>query len=268
VKRVDRIRTADGYEIPFVVEGDDDGPALVFAHGLMGTGFVQRLQLAPLVEAGWMVVTFDQRGHGSATPVTDATGYDANAMGRDLWAVVDAAGIERCWIGGGSMGAATSFCAARSQPDRVEGLVQVVPALRDEAHPMVFGFDAIAGVLHDGGIEGLTSALRQLATSAGRDQSDEVFLEELKKHDPASLELALRTVPRWILKDVPSACGGLPFRVVVYGWDEDPIHPLQTARDMAAAAGVDLVELNATDTFTDRTLLGRLLLDSLTKAPA
>ncbi|MEX2538597.1 MAG: alpha/beta fold hydrolase [Actinomycetota bacterium] len=265
---MERVRTADGFEIPFVVEGDDGGQGLVFAHGLMGTGAAQRLQLAPLVETGWKVVTFDQRGHGGATPVTDAAGYDPIAMGGDLWTVADAAGLDRCWIGGGSMGAATSFCAARSKPERVEGLVQCIPALRDEAHPMVFGFDAIAGVLHDGGIEGLIAALRQFATSMGRDESDEVFLSELKSHDPASLELALRNVPRWILDDVPSAFADLPFRVVVFGWDNDPIHPLQTAKDMAASARVDLIELDSVEAFTDRTLLGRLLHDALEKAPA
>jgi pimeloyl-ACP methyl ester carboxylesterase len=265
---VDRVRTSDGYEIPFVVEGPDDGPGLVFAHGLMGTGSMQRMQLAPLVGAGWKIVTFDQRGHGDATPVTDASGYDPVAMGADLWAVADAAGLDRCWIGGGSMGAATSFRAACLQPDRVEGLVQAVPALRDEAHPMVFVFDAIAGVLHDEGVEGLIAALKKLAANVGRDESDEIFLEQLRSHDPGSLELALRSVPRWILEDVPSAFAGVGCRVVVIGWDHDPIHPLQTANEIAAAAGVDLIELDQVEAFTDHGLLGRTLLGSLTKASA
>ncbi len=265
---MERVKTADGYEIPFEVEGPDDGHGLVFAHGLMGTGAMQRMQLAPLVEAGWKVVTFDQRGHGDATAVTDAAGYDPVAMGADLWSVADAAGLDRCWIGGGSMGAATSFRAACLQPDRVEGLIQAVPALRDEPHPMIFVFDAAAGVLHDGGIDGLIAALRQLAASAGRDESDEVFLEQLRSHDPNSLELALRNVPRWILEDVPSAFSELGFRVVVIGWDYDPIHPLQTAKDIASTAAVDLIELDQVEAFTDRGLLGRTLLDSLTKASA
>jgi len=265
---MESVRTSDGYEIPFVVEGPDDGPGLVFAHGLMGTGAVQRLQLAPLVEAGWKVVTFDQRGHGGATPVTHPSGYHPVAMGADLWAVADASGLDRCWIGGGSMGAATSFRASRLQPQRVDGLVQAVPALRDEAHAMIFGFDAIAGVLHDHGIDGLIAALRHLAASAGRDESDEIFLEKLRTHDPDSLELALRNVPRWVLEDVPSAFSELDFRIVVIGWDNDPIHPLQCAKDIAAVAGVDLIELDQIDVFTDRGLLGRTLLASLTKAPA
>ncbi len=265
---MERVKTSDGYEIPFVVEGEDGGPSLVFAHGLMGTGAMQRLQLAPLVDAGWKVVTFDQRGHGDATPVTDAAGYDPVAMGADLWAVADAAGLDHCWIGGGSMGAATSFRAARLHPERVEGLVQAVPALRDEAHPMVFVFDAAAGVLRDDGVDGLIAALRQLAASAGRDESDEIFLEGLRSHDPNSLELALRNVPRWIFEDVPSAFSEFGFRVVAIGWDNDPIHPLQTAKDIATSAGVDLIELDQVEVFTDRGLLGRTLLDTLNRAPA
>jgi pimeloyl-ACP methyl ester carboxylesterase len=80
-------------ELPFVIDGTGDAPHLIFAHGLMGTGAVQRSQLGPLVDAGWTVVTFDQRGHAGATPITDGAMYDPDEMGADLWAVADAAGL-------------------------------------------------------------------------------------------------------------------------------------------------------------------------------
>ena len=114
----------------------------------------------------------------------------------------------------------------------------------------------------------MIAALRQLAASAGRDESDEIFLEQLRTHDPESLELALRNVPRWIFEDVPSAFAQLGFRAVVIGWDNDPIHPLQTAKDIAAAAGAELIELDQVQVFTDRALLGRTLLGALARTPA
>jgi pimeloyl-ACP methyl ester carboxylesterase len=261
------VETSDGIRIPYVVQGDGTGPHLVFAHGLMGTGAIQRAQLSPLVDAGWTVVTFDQRGHADATPIVDAAGFDAVAMGNDLWAVADAAGIDRCWIGGGSMGAATSFRAAVSRPERVEGLVQAVPALRDEPHPMVWGFDAIADVLHDAGMDGFIQTLRRLTESmSGR--VDETFLDEVCTHDPASLETALRAVPRWILDDVPSAFASLRFPVVVMGWNDDPIHPLETAKDLAAAAGVELIQLDQATALAEPTTLGRVLVEQLAGARA
>ncbi len=249
--------------LPSVVEGDGSGPNLVFAHGLMGTGTAQRLQLAPLVAAGWTVATFDQRGHGGAPAITDPAGYDPVAMGEDLWDVADAAGFDRCWIGGGSMGAATSFCAARSNPGRVEGFIQTVPALRDTPHPLIFVFDALADSVRDEGTEGLIALLRKLTADMGRDEEDVIFLEQLRTHDPASIECALRSVPRWILPDVPSAFADFDFPVVVIGWENDPIHPFQTAKDVAAAAGVELVEADQTVVMGDRELFGTLLLEVL-----
>jgi pimeloyl-ACP methyl ester carboxylesterase len=248
-------------KLPFVVDGDGSGPKLVFAHGLMGTGSVQRLQLAPLVEAGWTVATFDQRGHGSAPPVTDPSGYDPDAMGADLWEVADAAGFERCWVGGGSMGAATSFHAVKQQPDRVEGHIVAIPAFRDTSHPLAFVFDALADSVRDGGIEGLIALLRKLAVDMDRADQDEIFLEQLRSHDEASIECALRTVARWILPDVPQAFAGFGFPVVVIGWDADPIHPFGTAKDIAAAARAELLQLDQEVIFGDRELFGRRLLE-------
>jgi 3-oxoadipate enol-lactonase len=252
----------DGYEIPYVVDGDGD-QKLVFAHGLMGTGSSQRLMLAPLVDAGWTVVTFDQRGHGSSSPVTSPAGFDPDAMGADLWAVADAAGFDRCWIGGGSMGAATSFCAARNVPERVAGLIQAVPALRDTPHELVWVFESLADRVRDAGIDGLIELLQQLMVGMGREEQDEIFVAELRTHDASSVELALRTVPTWILPDVPAAFASFPFPVLVQGWDDDPIHPLQTAQDIAAAAGVEVLQLDQNAVIDDRALAGRAMAERL-----
>ncbi|MEX2393092.1 MAG: alpha/beta fold hydrolase [Actinomycetota bacterium] len=249
-------------KLPFVVDGDGSGPKLVFAHGLMGTGAIQRSQMQPLVDAGWTVATFDQRGHADAPPIHDASDNDPVAMGDDLWEVADAAGFDRCWIGGGSMGAATSWCAARSRPERVEGLIQAVPALRDEPHPAIFMFDALAGIVAESGNAGAVATLRKLSEDAGA-PVDEMFLEQLMRHDTKSLETALRSVPRWVLDDVPGGFADVPFPVIVTGWDDDPIHPLQTAKDIAAAAQVELVVTDMAIAREDPSRFGRLLADAI-----
>jgi pimeloyl-ACP methyl ester carboxylesterase len=252
------MRTAqrDGIRLPYTVDGG--GPRrLVFAHGLMGLASLDRIALSPLADDGWTVVTFSQRGHADATPVTDRAGYDPEAMGADLWAVADAAGFDRCWIGGGSMGAATSFRAACAHPERVEGLIQVVPAIRDSEHPLVWVFDVIADQLRDNGMDGFVSFITDFLVDGGAGEEVHDFAEGLRVHDPKSLECALRTVPRWRMADVPSGFADLPFPVVVVGQDNDPIHPLQTARDVAAAAGVELIEVDPAQVQADRTVLGR-----------
>jgi pimeloyl-ACP methyl ester carboxylesterase len=257
------IARSGGYDIVYEVDGD--GPRyLVFAHGLMGTGATQRVMLSPLVDAGWTVVTFNQRGHGSSTPVRDAAGYDPDAMGADLWAVADAAGIDRCWIGGGSMGAATSFCAARNAPGRVEGLIQAVPALKSTPHELAWVFEGLADRVRDAGIEGLIETLTEFGQQMGRTDPDLAFHEELRSHrDASSIELALRTVPNWCIPDIPSALGSLPFPVIVQGWDDDPIHPLPFARQCAEVAGVELLELVQSDVIDDRAAAGRAYVERL-----
>ena len=253
----------DGVQLPYTVDGDGDRH-LVFAHGLMGVASLERVALRPLVDDGWTVVTFSQRGHADATPITEPAGYDPEAMGADLWAVADAVGFDRCWIGGGSMGAATSFRAARSRPERVEGLIQVVPAIRDTEHPMTWVFDIIADKLRDDGMDGYVAFIKDFITgSGGTPETAEEFAEALRVHDPASLECALRSVSRWVMADVPSGFAELPFPVIVVGMAGDPIHPLQTAKDVADAAGVELIEGDPAAVQADRAATGRLLAQAL-----
>jgi pimeloyl-ACP methyl ester carboxylesterase len=255
----------DGVALPFTVDGDGHRQ-LVFAHGLMGLASLERRALQPLVEDGWTVVTFSQRGHAGATAVTEPSGFDPEAMGLDLWAVADAAGLDRCWIGGGSMGAATSFRAARARPDRVLGLIQAAPAIRDTEHPMVWMFDVIADRLRDGGMDGFVRFIADFLVGAGAGDEAREFAEGLRAHEPESLECALRTVARWRMADVPSGFAAFEFPVIVVGQDNDPVHPLQTARDVADAAGVELIEADPVALQRDRTELGRLLVNALAVA--
>src|SRR5437773_1931597 len=98
------VQRPNSIEIPYEVDGDGSR-RLVFAHGLTGQGAHTRIELQPLVQHGWTVVSFDQRGHANATPVTDPALYDPFEMGHDLLAIMDELGWETAWIGGGSMGA-------------------------------------------------------------------------------------------------------------------------------------------------------------------
>lgn len=230
-------------ELPTFVNGS--GPKnLVFAHGLQGLGSRALAGNAPLVEAGWTVATFDQRGHGDATPILQPHGYDAEAMGSDLWAVADAAGFDRCWIGGGSMGAATSFRAAVQCPERVEGLIQVCPAIWNTEHQAVWLFDLIANQLAEKGIDGVIALWREFLAQVGAGEDQLAFLDDLRLHDPKSLECALRSVPRWTLPDMPDAFASFDFPVIVVCWDGDYIHPLEVGRGVANAAKIDPIEVD------------------------
>jgi pimeloyl-ACP methyl ester carboxylesterase len=265
-----KVTRPGGIEIPYGVEGDGSGSRLVFAHGLTGQSAHVREEVRPLVRAGWTVAAFDQRGHANATPVTDPALYDAEAMGADLWAVADALGWDRCWIGGGSMGAATSYTAALQAPERVEGLLQVVPALQDKPHDQIAMFQVYSTTVRERGIDGAIELVKQFI-SAGTDLPPEAIerIEDMRAHDAKSLACALDAVPKWVIPGAPSRLAELDVPIIVFGHKGDVIHPWETAQRYAAASPrCVLIEGDFAKSQTDRELVGRLLLEALERVTA
>ena len=148
-------------------------------------------------------------------------------------------------------------------------MIQAVPALKSTPHELNWVFEGLADRVRDAGIEGLIETIDDFGKQMGRSEPDEAFHAELRSHrEPASIELALRNVPNWCIPDIPSALGTFPFPVIVQGWDDDPIHPLVFARECAAAAGVELLELDQNAVMDDRTAAGRAYVERLSKVSA
>ena len=200
-----------------------------------------RLISRPFIDAGWRLVLFHQRGHGPATPVTDGADYDPVAMGGDLWAsrgrgrhrsLLDRRGPDGC---GNILPGVTPAAGTRRRFDPVRS------PLRDELHPMIAMFDIGADTVASSGVEGLISLLQTMAEQRGA-EPDPVRAETRCHNNQASLELALRNVPRWVMEDMPFALRDMPFPVVVFGWDKmtSSIHCRPPRR--CAAAGVTLIE--------------------------
>jgi pimeloyl-ACP methyl ester carboxylesterase len=98
-----------------------DAPALVFLHGLLGSGsnwHTQAQRLAP----GRQVLVPDLRNHGRS-PQSPETGYDA--MVSDLLALLVREDLDRVTLVGHSMGGKLAMLAALRAPQRVERLVVV-----------------------------------------------------------------------------------------------------------------------------------------------
>jgi pimeloyl-ACP methyl ester carboxylesterase len=78
----------------------------------------------PALEEGYRVVRYDARGYGNTLgPLGPYAPHE------DLFAVMDAFGIARAHLVGGSMGGATAIDAALAQHERVAGLVLAAPGL-------------------------------------------------------------------------------------------------------------------------------------------
>lgn len=123
-RRPDRFRTVDsnGLAIAAYEWGDQSAPPLLLVHG--GMDFAGTYDtFAPLMaDAGWRVVSFDQRGHGDSE---HATCYSWDADVRDSLAVIDSITPGALPILGHSKGGGLMLQLADAMPHRVTKLVNI-----------------------------------------------------------------------------------------------------------------------------------------------
>lgn len=112
----------DGTRIRVIEAGD--GPTVVLAHGFAITLVEWSIIWDLLLDQGYRVVTFDQRGHGQSTIGTDGVG--SIQMAGDYLAVLDHTGTSDSVLVGHSMGGFLAIAAMLEVPgfaERISGLV-------------------------------------------------------------------------------------------------------------------------------------------------
>ena len=80
-------------------DGRPGVPSVLLSSGLGGSAGFWRPQIPALVEVGWRVVAYDQRGTGRS-PADLPAGYAIADMARDVAEVMKATGTERCHLVG------------------------------------------------------------------------------------------------------------------------------------------------------------------------
>src|SRR5215510_4600090 len=114
------------------------GAPVIALHG--GPGFRDYLlpDLEPLTSS-FRLISYDQRGSGRSTVVTDPTLLTAPAFVADLDRVRESLGIARVTLLGHSWGAGLAALYAIAHPDRVERLLLVGP-MPPRAEPYMNAF--------------------------------------------------------------------------------------------------------------------------------
>jgi len=107
--------------------GAGDRTALALG-GWIGSGEIWQHVLG-LLSRNWRAVTFDQRGSGTSHVPNDRV-ITREAWVDDVFAVMDAQGIERCLLMSDSSGCFPAVLAAQKRPERFTGLVLVGGAPR------------------------------------------------------------------------------------------------------------------------------------------
>lgn len=104
----------------FYYELTGSGPHLVQISGAV-SGHEAYGPITPVMAEHFTVLDFDHRGYGKSDRPEQA--YDMGVWSSDLAAMLDALGIDRAHIHGGSMGAFIAVDFAVNHPDRVDKLI-------------------------------------------------------------------------------------------------------------------------------------------------
>jgi 3-oxoadipate enol-lactonase len=236
---------------PFEVDGGGgtlageelgEGPAVVLAHGLTATRRYVLHGSRALPRKGFLVVSYDARGHGASDPAPDGEGYGYEHQSRDLGGIVaERVGEGPVVLAGHSMGAHTIAFHALAHPDRVAAVVFAGPASIGVRAPeeVLAEWDELADGLERGGVEGFLAAQeRQGIAPEWRQRIQRFTRARMNLHEhPRAVAQALREVPRSVPFEGLEELAHLDVpALVVASYDvADPGHPYDVAAAWADA---------------------------------
>ena len=104
-----------------------DAPVIVCCNGV-GVSLFFWKYLVEHYAGRYRVLLWDYRGHGRSDrlPYVPDADLSIGRHAKDLWCVLDEAGVDRALLTGHSMGCQVIYEAWRQQPDRVTGLVPML----------------------------------------------------------------------------------------------------------------------------------------------
>lgn len=121
------LRLPDGRNLAWTDSGDPEGQAVLLLHGSPGCRLGRQTELEQLAADNIRQITYDRPGYGLSDPQPGRTVADAVA---DIRAILDAAGVERTGVIGGSGGGPHALAMATMLPERctlVQCVVGVAP---------------------------------------------------------------------------------------------------------------------------------------------
>ena len=215
--------------------GAGDGGDLVWGHGLTSSMDAEdELGLFDwaAIRAGHRVLRYDARGHGASGSTPDPEDLSWRELALDQLALADRVWIGTYVAGGASMGCATALHAAVTAPERIDGLVLVIPPTAWESRAAQVGaYRLMADLIEAGDHETL------LAGAAAQPVPDpfaddprwaDRFPEVLAATDPKRLARVFRGAATADLP-APEAIADISVPALILAWTGDPGHPTRTA---------------------------------------
>jgi pimeloyl-ACP methyl ester carboxylesterase len=213
--------------IPALVTGSGD-PVTVAAHGL-GASLAETRPLLSGVDG--RRVFYAARGHAGDLPAP--FGYDD--LGADLLAVADEHGASRAL--GVSMGAGALLSLLAAQPDRFERVVLFLPGALDRPRTdhAVRRLAALADALETGAAPEVAELVRaELPADVQDVAAPYVAARAAFLLASPGVAVAVRSLPEHVPVRDRSVLGAVTAQVLLLAQEDDPLHPAQVARDLAA----------------------------------
>ena len=231
----------DGVELAVRQRGN--GMPLVWGHALLGSIRVDDqagIWQWDEIEKHARLVRYDARGHGNSDGSYDPGDYCWDHLAGDMLCVAHsvAPAKQRYVLGGASMGCCTALEAALQAPERVAGLVLVLPPTawrtrrkqsgiyrRQAWMSGAFGATPyrLLKFLPAADTTQIADARRRLSLTTAR---------ELALANPLHVQAALRGAER---SDLPSTgtLRQLDMPTIIFSWKGDRTHPVSTAKILA-----------------------------------
>lgn len=212
-----------------------DGPALVWGHGLTSSmASEDELGLFDwsAIRSTSSVVRYDARGHGTSGSTADAQDYSWCSLAHDQLSLADHLDIDAYVAGGASMGCATALHAAVLAPERIRGLLLVIPPTAWATRAAQTGsYEVMAALVEAGDTSKLligAAAIPAPDPFADDPRWKQRFVDLLDREDPTRLGRVFRGAATADLP-TPDEIAAIDVPTLILAWTGDPGHPASTA---------------------------------------
>lgn len=226
------------------IPGPAGAPTVVLLHGWTATADINFYRCYEPLAEHFRILAFDHRGHGRG--IRSTRPFRLPDCADDVIALADVEGIDRFVAVGYSMGGAVAQLLAKSNPDRVSGVVLCSTAARFTGQPINrLNFAGLAGF----------AALARVTPGATRRRVMERWFTQRRDGDwqPWAIEAALANDWRMVL-EAGAALGAfnstswlptvsVPASVVIT--ERDDVVPPRRQRELAGLLDADEYTLDA-----------------------
>ena len=239
MKTISYLQRFDNVELAVRQRGS--GIPLIWGHNLLGSIRVDDqagIWDWEQIEQHSKLVRYDARGHGNSDGSYDARDYRWDHLANDMLSVAQSVSTsaQRYILGGASMGCSTALQAALQQPDRVAGLILVLPptAWRSRSRQArKYRWQAmLSGALGATPYRVLDFLPARNEDEDARRRLSATVARELVTANPLYVQAALQGAAQ---SDLPSKhkLRQLDVPTIIFTWRGDKTHPVSTAKILA-----------------------------------